>query len=204
MTCCMVVQTEDNKAVLLFWGYCLPGGMTSFSAKLFQNGQLPLILDLDETLVMGYSQHTLSQRITSLEKDMWVWSRELQFACLLCSHGYCYRVGCAVQWPFLFYVRFFLILFGFPISVSNMSGVCRLLPPEHLTVFRILDVYGLAWILPTASLIVTDPENGGVRVNCSNMISTLTSSSCLTIWSIQQLQYSPRVVLYTCSTFYFL
>eukprot|EP00803_Ostreobium_quekettii_P006402 evm.model.scf_398.5 EVM.evm.TU.scf_398.5 scf_398:36009-37127(+) len=58
---------DNNKNILIFWGYCIA---SSFSATLFDHGQLPLILDLDETVVMGHSTHTMKQKMASLEQEI--------------------------------------------------------------------------------------------------------------------------------------
>lgn len=52
-----------------FWGYTLIRGALGDGAELLDSGRLPIILDLDETLVLAHTQSSLANRISILNDD---------------------------------------------------------------------------------------------------------------------------------------
>ncbi len=50
-----------------FWGFCLPRGALQMGMSLLDNSRLPIVFDLDETLLVAFSLHTLDVRLTRLQ-----------------------------------------------------------------------------------------------------------------------------------------
>jgi hypothetical protein len=49
-----------------FWGYCMGHGGLALGHALLEASRLPIVFDLDETLLVAYSLHTLDVRLAKL------------------------------------------------------------------------------------------------------------------------------------------
>jgi hypothetical protein len=53
-------------ATCAFWGYCVGSGAVTLGHALLEASRLPIVFDLDETLLVAYSLHTLDVRLAKL------------------------------------------------------------------------------------------------------------------------------------------
>lgn len=53
-------------ATCAFWGYCMGHGALALGHALLEASRLPIVFDLDETLLVAYSLHTLDVRLAKL------------------------------------------------------------------------------------------------------------------------------------------
>ena len=53
-------------ATCAFWGYCVGHGALALGHALLEASRLPIVFDLDETLLVAYSLHTLDVRLAKL------------------------------------------------------------------------------------------------------------------------------------------
>jgi hypothetical protein len=50
----------------VFWGFCLGVGALRLGTSFLENSRIPVVFDLDETLLVAYSLHTLDVRLAKL------------------------------------------------------------------------------------------------------------------------------------------
>jgi hypothetical protein len=58
-------------ATCAFWGYCVGHGALALGHALLEASRLPIVFDLDETLLVAYSLHTLDVRLGKLRDSGW-------------------------------------------------------------------------------------------------------------------------------------
>lgn len=58
------IPTGKQQAV--FWGFCLGAGALQLGATFLEASRIPVVFDLDETLLVAYSLHTLDVRLAKL------------------------------------------------------------------------------------------------------------------------------------------
>lgn len=51
-----------------FWGFYVAEGAAALAIHLLECSRLPVVFDLDETLLVAYSLHTLENRLASAER----------------------------------------------------------------------------------------------------------------------------------------
>lgn len=64
-------HAEGGATQPVFWGYVLPPGLASLTLGLLERSQLPLIFDLDETLVVAHTASTMLLRRQLCLKNRW-------------------------------------------------------------------------------------------------------------------------------------
>lgn len=63
----------------MFWGYVMPPKLPSLVTAMLDKGQLGLIFDLDETLLVAHTLSSIESRIESCRKAKWVCAVTLSF-----------------------------------------------------------------------------------------------------------------------------
>lgn len=63
---------NKGKAYPAFWGYLVHDGVTLSTGNWIEKSQLPVILDLDETLLVAHSASQLQSDIARLSKNRYM------------------------------------------------------------------------------------------------------------------------------------
>jgi predicted HAD superfamily phosphohydrolase YqeG len=61
---------DRNCEAPVFLGYCLAAAAAETAAALLRKGQLPLLLDLDDTLLVAFTRKMLREKITVLQSKL--------------------------------------------------------------------------------------------------------------------------------------